>query len=141
MQADLTSLFDGYYIRFLEPGMRLPTVSLANTDKPPVLVEVLLGTDVTYKGKIVMSTDPIGNLQPVVLGPSLFLPEIPINRFYEIKCLLISAVNYDSTSMNVILLNRRSDGSPVSFRNGVDRNFMVLTPPPPASINPLLKLF
>ena len=72
-------------------GMRLPTVSLANTDKPPVLVEVLLGTDVTYKGKIVMSTDPIGNLQPVVLGPSLDLPEIPMNRFYEIKCLLISA--------------------------------------------------
>ena len=36
-----------------------------------------------------------------------------------------SALNYDSTTIDVILLNRKSDGLPVTFRNGIDKNFQV----------------
>ena len=72
-----------------------------------------------------MSVPPKGKWQPVVIGPDPKLAATPGNRFEPIKCLLISAVNYDSTSIDVVLLTRTADGSPTNFRTGIDKNFVV----------------
>ena len=125
MQADVSSVAVGLFVRFAQVGMRFPIVAAGNVDKAPVAVEVLLGDAVTYKGRIMMSGAPLDDLQPVVIGPDVTLSFTPENRFEQVKCLLISALNFDSTSIDVILLNRKSDGSQVAFRNGVDKNFIV----------------
>jgi len=125
MQQDLTSVFSGVYIRFSHVGMKFPIIDPYDTVKATVPIEILLGDSVAYEGRIVMTIPPTDDLQSVVIGPDSTIPDAPENRFEQIKCLLISSLNYDSTSMDVILLNRRSDGSPVAFRNGVDKNFIV----------------
>ena len=105
--------------------MMFPIVSPGDTSKAPVPIEVWLGEKSTYQGRLMMSLPPKGKWQPVVIGPDPKLAVTPGNRFVPIKCLLISAVNYDSTSMDVILLSRTADGSPINFRTGIDKNFVV----------------
>ena len=105
--------------------MMFPIVSPGDTSKAPVPIEVWLGEKSTYQGRLMMSLPPKGKWQPVVIGPDPKLAATPGNRFEPIKCLLISAVNYDSTSIDVILLTRTADGSPTNFRTGIDKNFVV----------------
>ena len=127
MQSDTATVAAGIFVRFARSGMGFPRISPASPRPTPVLVEILLGEAVTYRGTILLAEAPRESLQELVIGPNTRqgVELAPQNRFEKIELLLISALNYDSTSIDVLVISRSVDGSQVTLRNGVDKNFIV----------------
>ena len=90
---------------------------------------VLLGSAVAFEGRVARADPPAGALQMVILAPP---PPVgggaPGGGFVEINSFLVTELSFDSMSMDVLLqtpVPSVNGGGVASFRNGVDKNFVV----------------
>ncbi len=122
MDLEYMSLESWMYIRFERVGMSFPVVNRDSGKRP--VVEVLLDTSVRFTGEISYSDPPQQAMQLIVIRPMPTAPPDPSSRLSLIDAILLSAIDYESTSVFVACTVRDAKGDVVCYNNGVDKNFL-----------------